>query len=56
MARNIWNLMKDKPKQEPIQGAVISGQCRLKCLPLMDQKRSYSGLQALRPEYTSENE
>ena len=37
--RNIWNLMKDIPKQEPVQTATISGQCCLKCLPLMHQKK-----------------
>ena len=31
--------MKDKPKQEPVQTAAISEQCRLKCLPLMYQKK-----------------
>jgi len=31
--------MKDKPRQEPVQTAVMSGQCRLKCLLPIDQKK-----------------
>ena len=32
-------LIKEKPKQEPVQTAAISRKCHLKCLPLMDQKK-----------------